>query len=874
MSKLTVANLYHSLRELSASSGLSSRTAHLIGENLWRLTAKSDSAEGLIDLSDLMSAVHFVFEATEAEPSSRAGDFAAWRLQQSERQLRFDPEHRGRLNTHGFHAPFVPEPAGQALRKGLGEAQAREQLEQQHWIVIVVDAQAPSAEFPPELLQALHARQRILVLWCDEHSPDARPPEYRLPSAVAFEQLSADRDLMCLGPIGGLEMDGVVAVLEGLKALEKPAVLHLRLRADLPQSESAAAAPCETTSFDLAVRHFSRLAQSNRRVAAVNLLPSGEQAKRLSDAGFPRQIADAEAIAWCAGLADGGCRPFVWLDDDAIDRYWGPIVELIGDAQRPVAIVATASCSDLRPRAIVFDQLRSLPGAAIMAPSDAAELTQMLAFATSRDGPSAIWLPAQLGDAIAESSAFPLVEVGQAALVRSGLDIGLLALGDGVRIARKVAERLAAAGVNASLINLRFASPLDERAILQLALQTRSAALIEGTDSSGAFASDVMAVLSSRGNEKPVALFKPYNRHDSAEQYIQEIVARCLRLTESAVTDSSIDSFEFDNSAQPLQQVQSLSASFSPQEEYEQILAKRFSPDVQRWIEDYSAEGDRSLYLWKWCLHGVELTTLPFVPDELRSDACDTKFLSGMLNVLLDDVADKKRNGDLLDELFKVVGGNAGNFDRFADSEREYAALTCRLWGIYWQRARRYPAFEAHRELLQYDLAQLFNTVRYSQLVNRDLSLLNIIEHDNYSAQGMGLMSFSTIDLMCAPDFPRRELSPLREAMWHAQWMARIGNLVTTWQREIGDGDYSSGVFARAVGRHDLTVEQLEQGDAGEIESAVRRGRHETFFLHRWERHRRCLQTLAARIQSFDLNVVIHGLERLLQTELGSRGFK
>jgi hypothetical protein len=135
-------------------------------------------------------------------------------------------------------------------------------------------------------------------------------------------------------------------------------------------------------------------------------------------------------------------------------------------------------------------------------------------------------------------------------------------------------------------------------------------------------------------------------------------------------------------------------------------------------------------------------------------------------------------------------------------------------------------------------------------------------------------MSFSTVDLMCAPEFPRRELGPLREAMWHAQWMARIGNLVTTWQREIDDGDYTSGVFARAVGRCDLTFEQLEHGDAGEIESAVRRGKHETHFLHRWQYHRNCLRALTGRIQSFDLNVVIHGLERLLRTELGSRGFK
>jgi hypothetical protein len=104
--------------------------------------------------------------------------------------------------------------------------------------------------------------------------------------------------------------------------------------------------------------------------------------------------------------------------------------------------------------------------------------------------------------------------------------------------------------------------------------------------------------------------------------------------------------------------------------------------------------------------------------------------------------------------------------------------------------------------------------------------------------------------------------------------MARIGNLVTTWQREIGDGDYTSGVFARAVGRRELTVEQLRAGDAGEIEDVVRRGEHEAYFLRRWNYHRDRLRLMKPHFEAFDLGLVIEGLERLLLTELGSRGHK
>src|SRR4029078_686428 len=99
-------------------------------------------------------------------------------------------------------------------------------------------------------------------------------------------------------------------------------------------------------------------------------------------------------------------------------------------------------------------------------------------------------------------------------------------------------------------------------------------------------------------------------------------------------------------------------------------------------------------------------------------------------------------------------------------------------------------------ELLCYDLEQLLNTVRYSELVNQNLCLLNLVEHDLYSPHGLIITAFATIDLMCMPDFRFEELGRLRQMLWHADWMARIGNLVTTWQREMSDGDLTSGVFA------------------------------------------------------------------------------
>lgn len=325
---------------------------------------------------------------------------------------------------------------------------------------------------------------------------------------------------------------------------------------------------------------------------------------------------------------------------------------------------------------------------------------------------------------------------------------------------------------------------------------------------------------------------------------------------------------------QPARPSQSEPSAGAAADERQAIVGKRFSPWLAGWIDEYSRVGKRGLYLWQWCLHGVELTTLPCVPPEWRADAGDTKVLAGMLNVLFDDVADQQGNGDLLDELLKITHQGRPDFRRFSLQDRAYAQFTCRVWEAFWRRVSRYPCYEVYRELLHYDLAQLFNTVRYSQLVNRNPYILNLVEHDDYTAQGMGLLSFATVDLMCTPDFPVHELGTLRQAIWHGQWMARIGNLISTWQREVKDRDYTSGVFARAVAACHVTVEQLLTGDPAEIETAIARGGHEAHFLRRWRRHHAHLRALQPHLSAVDLHQVARGLERLLRTELVSRGRK
>jgi len=311
------------------------------------------------------------------------------------------------------------------------------------------------------------------------------------------------------------------------------------------------------------------------------------------------------------------------------------------------------------------------------------------------------------------------------------------------------------------------------------------------------------------------------------------------------------------------------------QAEIAYVLDKQLNPELLHWVDGYAQVGKRNLYLWKWVRQGVEVTTLSSVAPELFDFACDTKVLGVVLDVLLDDIADRRGDPRLLEQLLGVpFDGERGRLADVAPEDRAYAEYTLDLWQEIKRRTRLLPLFDRFATIWRYDYLQLFNGMRYSHMVNEDPALLNAAEHDLYSPHNMHIMVSATVDLMCSPDFHRPELGRLRDAVWHAQFMGRIGNLITTWERELGDGDYTSGVYARALAAGDVTLEMLEAQDQAAIARGVRDGGHEDYYLARWANLRRRLIELAPLVKSVDLNKLLIGYERLIRLHLGSRGYK
>jgi hypothetical protein len=311
------------------------------------------------------------------------------------------------------------------------------------------------------------------------------------------------------------------------------------------------------------------------------------------------------------------------------------------------------------------------------------------------------------------------------------------------------------------------------------------------------------------------------------------------------------------------------------QAEIAHVLNKQLNPDLMRWVDGYAQVGKRNLYLWKWVRQGVEVTTLSCVDPKLFDFVCDTKVLGVVLDVLLDDIADRKGDGELLEELLSMpFGEERGRLTKASPEDRAYAEYTLDIWEEIKRRTKALPYFARHATSWRYDYLQLFNGMRYSHMVNEDIAHLNLAEHDLYSPHNMHIMVSATVDLMASPSFKHDELGRLRDAVWHAQFMGRIGNLVTTWERELADGDYTSGVYARALAEGDVTLAMLQSNDREAIASGIRDGGHEGYWLTRWATLRQRLIELAPRVKSVDLMALLRGYERLIRLHLGSRGYK
>jgi 1-deoxy-D-xylulose-5-phosphate synthase len=222
--------------------------------------------------------------------------------------------------------------------------------------------------------------------------------------------------------------------------------------------------------------------------------------KRTFDVG----IAEQHAVTFCAGLAADGMKPFAAIYSTFLQRAYDQIVHDVAIQRLPVRFAmdrAGLVGADGPTHAGSFDvtYLGTLPGFVLMAAADEAELVHMVATqAQIDDRPSALRYPRGEGVGTDMPEFGVPLEIGRGRIIREGSAIAILSYGTRLQECLIAADELAAHGLKATVADARFAKPLDEDLVRQLASHHEVLITIE-EGATGGFGAQVLHYLAREG---------------------------------------------------------------------------------------------------------------------------------------------------------------------------------------------------------------------------------------------------------------------------------------------------------------------------------------------------------------------------------------
>ena len=341
-----------------------------------------------------------------------------------------------------------------------------------------------------------------------------------LPTCI-FEELG----FTYLGPIDGHDIHSLIEVLEAAKNLDEPVLIHVitkKGKGYAPAEESPnkfhGTGPFEVatgkkianpnapiTYTEVFGNTVIELAKEDENIVAITAaMPDGtgltpfskEFPKRFFDVG----IAEQHAVTAAAGMAAAGLNPVVAIYSTFMQRAYDSVMHDICMQNLHVSLCldrAGLVGDDGFTHHGVFDYayLRSMPNMTVMAPKDEDELRHMLKTAVGMNGPVAVRYPRGSGVGVALSDSLNTLPIGKAEVLREGSDVSLWAIGTMVESAEKLAEKLAEQGINAGVVNMRFAKPIDKELLLAHAEKYKNIVTLEEGCLRGGVGSAVLEAL-------------------------------------------------------------------------------------------------------------------------------------------------------------------------------------------------------------------------------------------------------------------------------------------------------------------------------------------------------------------------------------------
>jgi len=334
-----------------------------------------------------------------------------------------------------------------------------------------------------------------------------------------------------VGPIDGHNIDHLLPVLRNVRDAESggPVLIHVVTRKGngYPPAEKSADkfhgvgkfnvvtgdqpkkisnAPSYTSVFSNSLIKEAKL--DPKIIAITAAMPSGTGIDKFNEV-FPERtfdvgIAEQHAVTFAAGLATQGYKPFVAIYSTFLQRAYDQVVHDVALQSLPVRFAidrAGLVGADGPTHAGSYDitYLSALPNFCIMAASDEAELTDMVATAvTIDDYPVAIRYPRGDGVGVEVPDKGKVLQIGKGICHREGSHLAILCLGGKLQECLMAADELMTRGWSSTVANARFAKPLDEELIKQLASNHEVLITVE-EGAIGGFASHVSHFLAVNG---------------------------------------------------------------------------------------------------------------------------------------------------------------------------------------------------------------------------------------------------------------------------------------------------------------------------------------------------------------------------------------
>ncbi len=371
----------------------------------------------------------------------------------------------------------------------------------------------------------------IISAFSKRFSQKAGKAEDMLRNMVTGGTLFSELGFYYIGPIDGHDVENLVQIFENVKnsSHQGPVLIHVRTQKGKgykpaedsgdkyhgvskfnvstgEQSKSKSNTPSYTKVFaETLIKHAE---QDTKIVGITGAMPSGTGLnlfeKKFPDRTFDVGIAEQHAVTFAAGLATEGYKPYTAIYSTFLQRAYDQVVHDVALQSLPVRFAidrAGLVGADGPTHAGSFDitYLSTLPNFIVMAASDEAELVKMINTSVDiNDRPSAFRYPRGNGIGVELPSIKEKLIIGKARIIKEGKKVALLNLGTRLEECKKASEKLFLKGIDCTIIDARFAKPLDEKLIMEVATNHEVLITIE-EGSVGGFGSHVMQLLSERG---------------------------------------------------------------------------------------------------------------------------------------------------------------------------------------------------------------------------------------------------------------------------------------------------------------------------------------------------------------------------------------